>query len=147
MEDENLKFEDFLSDESFPEALVRFQKEKNLTDEECAGQADISVKSWQFYKKGKRHPISNTVLLIAIVLELNVEETEYLLHTAGYHFEENNCTDKIVRKCIEKKEYNLDMIYKMLETMGQSPLNKRRVQKSPVQMLSIARKMKKDNSQ
>ena len=127
---DDLKIEDLVSPESFSHMLKRLQQEKKKSDpsmiiEECASQAKISDKSWKYYLSGKRHPSHNTVMLIAFVLELNWEETEALLHSAGYHYEQSNMTDIIVRSCIELQVYNLDLLDDLF-TLFQEPKRENR---------------------
>ena len=117
---DDMKIEELVSPESFSHMLKRLQQEKkridpSMTIEECASQVGISDRSWKYYQSGKRHPAHNTVILIAFVLELNWQETEALLHSAGYHYDQSNITDIIVRICIESQTYNLDLLDDLLK--------------------------------
>lgn len=146
---DDMKIEELVSPESFSHMLKRLQQEKKKTDpsmtiEECASQVGISDKSWKYYQSGKRHPAHNTVMLIAFVLELNWEETEALLHSAGYHYDQSNITDIIVRICIESQMYNLDLLDDLFEIFKEPTREKRKGKGKTVpieQLLAIAQKI------
>ena len=61
-------------------------------------------------KKQNYHPKKNTILLLAFGMRLNLEQTEELLFSAGYTFDEASRFDMIVRESIEQKEYDLGKI-------------------------------------
>ncbi|NLC54029.1 MAG: hypothetical protein GX770_08710 [Firmicutes bacterium] len=68
------------------------------------------------------HPGKNTVLALAIALELNKEETSQLLAAAGYSLSESDTFDLVIQFCLEKKIYNLDTINQALDYFSLKPL-------------------------
>lgn len=61
-------------------------------------------------KDSKFHPEKENVFLLAIGMGLNLEETETLLSSAGYVFDEKSEVDMIVKEFIKKRNYNIEDI-------------------------------------
>ncbi len=61
-------------------------------------------------KRENYHPKKNTVLLLALGMRLNIEQTEDLLSSAGYHFDVQSAFDMIVKKSLEEKNYDVGKI-------------------------------------
>ena len=68
------------------------------------------------------HPGKNTVIALAIALELNKKETGRLLTVAGYSLSESDTFDLVIQFCLEKKIYDLDTINQALEYFSLKPL-------------------------
>ncbi|WP_407271353.1 hypothetical protein [Radiobacillus sp. PE A8.2] len=98
---------------------------------DCKGYKDSEV-----YKKAqidRRHfskirsnvdytPSKNTVVALVMALELSIDDTTTLLNSAGFSLSDNDTTDLVVRFCIEKKIYNIDLLNQFLDHFGQKPL-------------------------
>ena len=90
----------------------------------------------EFYKKAgidRRHfskikgnenviPKRETVLAIAIALELDLFEAEILMNSVGYAFSNNNKTDLVVKYCIENQVYEKAEVEAALIHFGIEPL-------------------------
>lgn len=59
-------------------------------------------------------PSKKIVLAYCIALGLNVGEACNLMWMVGYHFEENNLTDQIVKFCLERKIYSAETVNKWI---------------------------------
>lgn len=100
--------------ESFYSKLNRIMQAKSLDAIEIYKKADIDRRLFSKFKKEDYHPRKKTVLALAFAMELNVEETEDLLIFAGYAFTDNRDFDLIVKDCLQKKNYNLIEVNKLL---------------------------------
>ncbi|MBO7654872.1 MAG: hypothetical protein J6U40_08110 [Kiritimatiellae bacterium] len=65
------------------------------------------------------HPNKQTVLVLALALELSIRKTEYLLESAGFSLSRNSKADLIIRFFIDRKNYNILLINEMLYDFGQ----------------------------
>lgn len=61
-------------------------------------------------KNPSYHPKKNTVFLLAIGMNLTVDQTEQLLFSAGYAFDETSKFDKTIRDFIQKRNYKIEEI-------------------------------------
>ncbi len=61
-------------------------------------------------KKPNYHPKKSTVFLLAIGMNLTVDQTEQLLFSAGYAFDETSKFDKTIRDFIQKRNYKIEEI-------------------------------------
>lgn len=94
------------------------------------------VSDADFYKKAgmdRRHfskikgndnliPRRETVMALALALELNLDDAERLLEAAGYHFFQSSTTDVIVKYCIENKHFKRGDVDEALSHFGMKPL-------------------------
>ena len=99
--DENIK-------PSFNEVLFNFINEKGLNDLQVYKKAGIDRR--HFSKIRSRFDYTtkkNTVISLALAMELDKAETSKLLKAAGYSLSENSTYDLVIMFCIEKKIYNI----------------------------------------
>lgn len=64
------------------------------------------------------HPTKNTVFLLALGMELTVDETFELLEKAGYAFSSSCKFDLIIQYFILHKNYNIYAINEVLDKYG-----------------------------
>jgi len=107
----------------FQQLLFRFIDEKGAPDAAIYKKAGLDrrhfskIRSNPGYRPGK-----NTVLALAIALELDKEETSQLLAAAGYSLSESDTFDLVILFCLEKKIYDLDTINHALDYFSLKPL-------------------------
>ena len=63
-------------------------------------------------------PHKDTIIALAIGMELNIEDTEELLNSAGYTLSDSILFDTIVKKYIVDKKYNIEEINEELNNCG-----------------------------
>ena len=121
-----LDIEMFINNKRQPtlqEVLFGFIDKKGATDAEVYKMAGLDrrlfskIRSKPDYRPGK-----NTVLALALALELNKKETDKLLSSAGYSLSDSDTSDLIIQFCIEKKIYNILQVNHALDYFSMKPL-------------------------
>ena len=101
----------------------------SLIDKKGASDPDI-------YKKAgidRRHfskirsnpdyrPVKNTVIALALALELNKKETDKFLSSAGYSLSDSDTFDLVIQFCVEKKIYDIHDVNQALDYFSLKPL-------------------------
>lgn len=102
-------------DASFSETLLRLIDEKGMTDVECYKKAYVNRKTFSKIRCNKYYrPSKETVIAFALSLELNLDETNALLNTAGFTLSHCFKYDIIIEYFIKKSNYNISEINEVL---------------------------------
>ena len=90
-------------DKSFAYKLFDLIDERNMTDVECYKKANVDKKTFSKIKCNPNtyRPSKQTAVAFAIALELNLEETQDLLASAGLTLSRSFIFDKIIRYFIQ----------------------------------------------
>ncbi len=103
----------------------RFQKllfshidRKNLKDSEVYNKVGIDRRLFSKIRNNSYHPSKQTVILLALSLELNEDELDDLLLSASYSLPKNNYYDLIIRFCFKEGIYDLYTINDYLSDYG-----------------------------
>lgn len=106
--------------DSFREKLFECIDSRGMTDVEVYKRAGIDRRLFSKIRSNPAyHPGKNTVLALAIALELDIKETKDLLARAEYAFSPSNKGDLIVKYFIEHQVYDLMALNFALEEYGQ----------------------------
>jgi hypothetical protein len=123
---QNNEIEDFIKikrQPAFNQTLFRFIDKKAVNDADVYKRAGIDrrhfskIRSNPEYKPGK-----NTVIALALALELTKKEAEKLLGSAGYSLSDSDTFDLVIQFCLEKKIYDFFDINQALNYFSLNPL-------------------------
>ena len=94
--------------DTFQERLLRLIDEQDRTDPEVYKKANLDRKLFSKIRSNAAYrPSKNTVLALAIALELDLAQTKDLLARAGFAFSPSSKFDLIVQYCFEKRIYDI----------------------------------------
>lgn len=103
-------------DYTFANYLRDLIKNKNMSDVEVYKKAHLDRRLFSKIRKEKNYmPSKQTILTIAVAMELNLQETGELLKFAGYSLSRGIKSDVIIAYFIENKVYDLFFINDTLE--------------------------------
>lgn len=96
-------------DKPFAYKLFDLIDERGMTDVECYKKANVDKKTFSKIKCNPKtyKPSKQTAVAFAIALELNLDETQDLLASAGLTLSRSFIFDKIIRYFIQKGNYNI----------------------------------------
>lgn len=108
---------------TFREKLFAFIDRKGCSDADIYHKAGLDrrlfskIRSIPDYRPGK-----NTVLALALALELDEKNTSELLITCGYSLSGSSTSDLIIQYCIRRKVYSIDDVNLALHHFNLEPL-------------------------
>ena len=106
--------------DSFQDKLFSYIDESGMTDVEVYKKANIDRKLFSKIRSNPMyHPRKQTVLALAIVLQLNIEQTVDLLTSAEYALSPGSKGDLIVKYFIEHEIFDIMTINFALDEYGQ----------------------------
>ena len=111
-------------DKPFAYKLFDLIDEKGMTDVECYKKANVDKRTFSKIKGNAKtyKPSKPTAVAFAIALQLNLEETQDLLASAGMTLSRSYTFDKIIRYFIQKGNYNIFEINEALFEFDQQLL-------------------------
>jgi hypothetical protein len=122
----SIELEDFIKNNRKPtlqEVLFGFIDQKGVSDPDIYKKAGMDRKHFSKIRSNPNYrPGKNTIITLAIALELNKKETDKLLSSAGYTLSDSDTYDLVVQFCLEKKIYNFDHINQALDYFSLKPL-------------------------
>lgn len=108
---------------TFSEKLMQLIEQKGRTPVEIYTRAGMNRAHFAKIKADKNYqPTKLTVLAFAVVLHLNLDETDDLLRRAGYSLSHSSESDLIVEFFISRGMYNIDELNYQLDSRGHKPL-------------------------
>ncbi|GAA0338447.1 hypothetical protein GCM10008967_30910 [Bacillus carboniphilus] len=121
------ELEDFIKKHRQPtlqEVLFGFIDQTENTDAEIYKKAGLDRKHFSKIRSNPNYrPKKNTIIALALALELDLEDTEELLHAAGYSLSESDTTDLIIQFFLEKQMYDIHAINQALHYFSLKPLS------------------------
>ena len=107
----------------FSATLFDYIDEKGADEVACYKRANVSRQTWHKIVSDKHYrPTKNTVIALAISLQLNIDETQSLLASAGFILSKSSLFDVIIMFCIVKKIYDVFEIDSILFQYDQETL-------------------------
>jgi hypothetical protein len=123
---QNVDIEEFIKvkrQPTFNQTLFRYIDKKGTSDSDIYKRAGMDrrhfskIRANPVYKPGK-----NTVIALALALELTKKETDKLLSSAGYSLSDSDTFDLVIQFCLEKKIYDFYDINQALDYFSLNPL-------------------------
>lgn len=116
---ESSNINDFINEHNeysdFQTMLFKFIDNKSLKDSDVYNKVHIDRRLFSKIRSDKNyHPSKETIILLAISLELNENELEELLDSASYSLPKNNKYDLIIRFCFINRIFKLTDINELL---------------------------------
>lgn len=103
--------------------LYNLLEEKRKKVDDLHLRAGIKKEYWHKATNGKIHPSKQKLLCLAVILRLNLEETEKLLRVAGYSLAEDlTVFEAIMGYCIKKQIYSFFEIDNFLSNYGEKTI-------------------------
>ncbi len=110
-------------DDTFAVRLLKLIDIKGMDEVKCYKAANVSRQTWyKIMNEGDYRPSKVTVISFAISLELDLDETQTLLATAGYTLSGSILFDKIISYCIKEGIFDIFEINKILYSYDQECL-------------------------
>ena len=109
-------------DNNFQKLLFKYIDDKGLKDSEVYNKVYIDRRLFSKIRNDNYHPSKNTIIQLALSLELSEIELEELLISASYSLPKNNVFDLIIRFCFINKIYNIDAVNEFLHDHNQELL-------------------------
>jgi hypothetical protein len=110
---------------SFTQVLLNFIDNKGSSDSDIYKKAGIDRRHFSKIRSNPNYrPRKNTVIALALALELNKKETEQLLSSAGFSLSESDTFDLAIQFCLEKRIYDVDLVNQALDYLRLKPLIK-----------------------
>lgn len=109
---------------TFAETLFSFIDARGLTDSEVYRKAGINRRVFSDIRcKKESVPTKRNILAICLGLELNIDDANILLKSAGYALSNSNKLDLIFRYCIEHRIYSVMDVNTILAHFDIKPFN------------------------
>ncbi|WP_088066710.1 hypothetical protein [Gottfriedia luciferensis] len=123
---ESIELEEFLNNNrkpTFRELLFRLIDKKNINDPVIYKKAGIDRKHFSKIRSNPNYlPKKNTIIALALALELEQVEVEELLCSAGYTLSFSETSDLVIQFCLERNIYDIDFVNEALHQFHLKPL-------------------------
>lgn len=117
-------FDDIVK-ESFSDVLMKHIIEKDIKNSVVYKTAQVDRKLFsKIISVRGYNPSKDTAISLAVALNLNLEETNFLISKAGYTLSNSRKKDLIIAYFINKKTYDIDTINDALFKLGESTLGR-----------------------
>ncbi|EEG78891.1 hypothetical protein [Dethiobacter alkaliphilus] len=108
---------------TFNQVLFSFIDKTGARDTEVYKKAGLDRRHFSKIRSNPEYrPGKNSVISLAMALELNKKEADKLLSAAGYSLSESDTFDLVIQFCLEKRIYDLHSINQALDYFSLKPL-------------------------
>ncbi|GGB67258.1 hypothetical protein [Fictibacillus barbaricus] len=101
--------------QTLQQKLFQLIDQKGLSDAEVYRKAGIDRKHFSKIRSIGYRPKKNTILALALALELSEEDTDELLGSAGFSLSNSDTNDLIFKFCLTNKIYDVYQVNEYLE--------------------------------
>lgn len=99
--------------------LLEMIDQKGFNDIEIYKKAGIDRKHFSKIRSNPTYRIGKkTAIALALALQLNLEETNQLLGSAGFSLSESDPFDLVIHFCLDKKIFDLHDVNEALDSVG-----------------------------
>ncbi|MBR3162084.1 MAG: XRE family transcriptional regulator [Bacilli bacterium] len=113
-----------LDNKNFKDLLFNYIDSKNMKDSDVYNKVNIDRRLFSKIKCNDNYkPSKDTVILLSLSLELNINELDTLLNSANYSLSNNNISDLIIKFCFINHIYNINTINEYLYDYNCKTLN------------------------
>lgn len=120
------ELDDFIADKqqpNFNEVLFQFIDTKDTTDVVIYKKAWMDRKHFSKIRSNPDYQVGkNAAIALAMALELTKDETEELLHAAGYALSDSDKSDLVIQFCLQNKIYDLHDVNEALDSMDEKAI-------------------------
>ena len=102
--------DDNKDDNRFQKLLFSYIDNRGLKDSDVYNKVNIDRRLFSKIRNDNYHPGKDTIIKLAIALNLSIDELEELLSSASYSLPKNNERDLIIRFSFINNIYNIDTI-------------------------------------
>ena len=104
-----------LDNNNFKDLLFKYIDRKNMKDSEVYNKVNIDRRLFSKIRCNDNYkPSKDTIILLSLSLELNINELNELLNSANYSLSNNNIFDLIIKFCFINNIYNINTINEYL---------------------------------
>ncbi len=107
---------------SFAELLEFFVKEKEISHAECQKLSTLSRQLYSKIKLGAK-PSKPTACALALALELNLDETDEFLRSAGMALSPSIIFDMVIEALIDGGIYDVEIANEILKSYNEKPIS------------------------
>ena len=108
------------TDDILQEKIRKTILSKQLDEVEVYKKADVDRKLFSKIRtQPDYHPNKNTLLKLCLAMNLNTEESEDILKTAGYSLSKSLRSDLILRYCFSHKVFDVITVNEILDHYGE----------------------------
>ena len=108
------------SDDNLQDKIRKIILSKNLDEVQVYKKADVDRKLFSKIRtQSDYHPNKNTILKLCLSMNLNTEEAENLLKSAGYSLSTSMRSDLILRYCFSNKIFDVITVNEILYHYGE----------------------------
>ena len=108
------------SDDVLQDNIRNLILSKQLDEVEVYKKADVDRKLFSKIRtQPDYHPNKNTLLKLCLAMNLNTDETENLLKSAGYSLSKSMRSDLILRYCFSHKVFDVITVNQILDHYGE----------------------------
>ncbi len=108
---------------TFNQVLFEYIDKKNTSDIDIYKRAGIDRRHFSKIRSNLDYrPSKNTVIALALALQLDQNKAHRLLRSAGYSLSDSDTFDLVIQFCLEKKIYDIHDVNLALDYFSLKPL-------------------------